>query len=125
MALATGFGLHSWLATRADIHTIGTVTENVAQKAADGTVYVTHLRFRLPNGEIVTAVDPILSSENDEPDFAAGADVPILYPPANPHAAYIATKLRLYFVAIILGVLGIAIFDFGLILLFATRRNTQ
>jgi hypothetical protein len=82
VALAIGFGVHSWLATRSAIRVIGTVTENVATKAPDGeTVYVTHFRFRLPSGEIIAAVDPILSSENDEPDFAASADVPVLYPP--------------------------------------------
>jgi hypothetical protein len=124
VALAIGFGVHSWLATRSAIRVIGTVTENVATKAPDGeTVYVTHFRFRLPSGEIIAAVDPILSSENDEPDFAASADVPVLYPPGDPHAAYIATRVRTYFTAIWLGVLGVALFDFGLVLLFAMKRK--
>ncbi len=126
MALAAGFAMHSWWAVRSFVRATGTVTENVASKAADGqTVYATHIRFRLPNGALVTAVDPVPSGENEDADFAAGAEVPLVYPAGDPHAAYIATRGRVYFVAIVLGVLGVAVFDFGLILLFTMRRKTQ
>jgi hypothetical protein len=125
MGLGVALSVHSYTSTRFLEHTDGTVTENVATKAADGeTVYVTHFRFRLPKGEIIAAVDPILSDENDEPNFAAGSDVPVFYTPANPQAAYIATKWRVYFYGILVGVLGIAVFDFGLILRFAMRRRS-
>jgi hypothetical protein len=124
MGLGLLFSANSWASKRSLVHTNGTVTENVATKAEDGeTVYVTHFRFRLPSNVIVTAIDPILSAENDEPDFAAGSDVPVLYPASNPQGAYIATKWRIYFYGIVVGVLGVAIFDFGLILRFAMRRR--
>jgi hypothetical protein len=117
LALAAGFGLHSWLAVRELIHAQATVIENVATQAADGTVtYATHLRFRLPAGQIVTFTDPIQSSQYDDPSFAAGSTVPIVYLATNPRAASIATVWRIYSTAILFGIFGVAFVDLGIIL---------
>jgi hypothetical protein len=116
LVLAAGFGLHSWLFLRSAIHAQATVIENVPTQAPDGIVtYATRLRFRLPAGQIVTFTDPIQSSQSDDPTFPAGTSVPIVYPAANPQAATIATVWRVYFAAIILGILGVALVDLGII----------
>jgi hypothetical protein len=124
LALSAGFSTHSWLFGHSQVSAIGTVAENVATVAADGkTVYATHVRFRLPSGELVTFVDPTLSSENDDPDYATATDVPVLYPRGNPKAAIIATIRRAYFAAIVFGFLGVIVFDLGLIFRFILKRK--
>jgi hypothetical protein len=123
LVLSAGFAVHSWMYARSQTRAIGTVVENVATVAAEGTVYVTHVRFRLPNGELVNFVDPIRSSENEDPSLATGTVVPVLYPPGNPKAAIVATIGRAYFGAIVLGILGIVFFDLGLIFRFTLRRQ--
>jgi hypothetical protein len=126
LALAAGFGLHSWLSVRSAVHAQATVIENLPRQAADGTVtYATHLRFRLPTGQIVTFTDPIQTSQNDDPSFPAGAIVPIVYPATNPQAATIATVWRVYFAAIVLGILGVVFVDLGIILRRLYRRQAK
>jgi hypothetical protein len=125
LLIAFGFWLHSWLFMRTQTRAIGTVTQNVAVSAADGVVYLTHLRFRLPSGQLATAVDPVPGSPNSEPDFAAGRDLPILYPPGRPHSAFIATAGRLYFGAIVFGVIGAIIMDLGLVFRLILRRRAR
>jgi hypothetical protein len=125
LLIAAGFWLHSWLFMRRHTRAIGTVTENVAIYAVDGTVYTTHLRFRLPDGQLVNAVDPVMGSPNSDPDFKAGSDIPILYPPGQPQKAFIATAGRLYFGAIVFGVLGAFIMDMGLIFRLILRRQAR
>jgi hypothetical protein len=117
LALAAGFGLHSWLSVRDLMHAQATVIENAATQAADGTVtYATHLRFRLPTGQIVTFTDSVHSSQDDDPSFPAGTTVAIAYPAANPQAATIATVWRVYSLAIVFAVFGIIFVDLGIIL---------
>jgi hypothetical protein len=124
LLIAAGFWLHSWLFMRTQASAIGTVTQNVAVAAPDGTVYLTHLRFRLPDGRLTSAVDPVSGSPNSDPDFAAGSDLPILYPPGQPQKAFIATAGRLYFAAIVFGVIGILILDMGLLFRWILRRQS-
>jgi hypothetical protein len=108
---------------RSAVHAQATVIENVPTQAADGTdTYATRLRFRLPTSQIVTFTDPIQSSQDDDPSFPAGTTVPIVYPAANPQAATIATVWRVYFVAIVLGILGVVFVDLGIILGRIYRR---
>jgi hypothetical protein len=116
-ALAAGFAVHSWLYLQSGLHAQATVTESVAVQAPDGTVtYAAHLRFRLPTGEVVTFVDTVLSSSADDPSFLPGKVVPVLYPASKPTAAVIITVWRVYFVAIVLGILGVVFLDVGIVL---------
>jgi hypothetical protein len=116
-ALAAGFAVHSWLYLQSGLHAQATVTETVASQAPDGTVtYATHLRFRLPSGEVVSFVDPVLSTSADDPSFVPGRVVPVLYPANKPTAAVIVTVWRVYFVAIVLGILGVVFLDLGIVL---------
>lgn len=117
LAVAFGFGLHSWLLLRQGVRAEATVTDNVPVQDSQGNVlYQTHARFRLPSGELVSFVDPIQSSQDDGPSFAAGTVVPVVYPPGKPASATIATTWRVYFFAIVLGCLGVFFLDLGLIL---------
>jgi hypothetical protein len=117
LALSAGFAAHSWLHLRSGLRAQATVTESVALQAPDGTVtYASHLRFRLPTGEIVTFVDPVLSTSADDPRFVPGTVVPVLYPANKPTAAIIVTVWRVYFVAIVLGILGVVFLDLGIVL---------
>jgi len=124
LTLAAGFALHSWLLLRNGIGAEATITDNVAVQSAEGTVlYQAHARFRLPSGELVTFTDPIQSSQNDGPVFATGTVVPVVYPAGRPTSATIATTWRVYFLAIIFGVLGVVFVDLGIVLRRFQLRN--
>jgi hypothetical protein len=113
LVIAAGFAVHSWLFARTQQRSIATVTENISTFAPQGgVIYLPRLRFRTPSGEIVQV---LASTGIDEVEFAAGETVPVLYPPGKPEAAIIATTWRAYRAAIIFGLLGILIFDIGLI----------
>ncbi len=117
LALASGFAVHSWLYLRSGLHAQATVTETTAVQASDGTLtYAAHLRFRLPTGEVVTFVDPVLSTSADDPTFSPGTVVPVLYPADKPAAAVVVTVWRVYFVAIVLGIVGAVFLDLGIVL---------
>jgi hypothetical protein len=99
------------------LHAQATVTETTAVQASDGTLtYAAHLRFRLPTGEVVTFVDPVLSTSADDPTFSPGTVVPVLYPADKPAAAVVVTVWRVYFVAIVLGIVGAVFLDLGIVL---------
>ena len=122
--LAALFACKSWWGTLPEIMASATVTENTANQTTDGTViYTSHLRFRLPSGEMATLADPVTSNDPDDPDLSTSAVVPVLYPPGHPERARVATIGRLYKVALILGILGVVIFDVGLI--FRLRQNRR
>jgi hypothetical protein len=100
------------------------VTENSASQDAKGNVaYVTHLRFRLPSGQLATFTDPITSTDSDDPDLPTAAVVPVVYPAGHPESACIATISRLYKTALIFGILGVALFDAGLVSRFRLKRR--
>jgi hypothetical protein len=113
LAISSGFAVHSWLFARTQQRSTATITENVSTFGPQGSViYLPRLRFLTPSGEIVQVLAP---TGIDEVEFAAGETVPVLYPPGKPQAAIIATTWRAYRAAIIFGLIGILIFDVGLI----------
>lgn len=121
LLLAAGFWAHEWRWSRSAQHATATITEMEARQDAQGEVfYYPHLRFRLPGGEIVQVVSSIGRAADA---FSAGEQVPVMYHTADPQQAAIATKAHVYAVAIILGVVGIVLFDFGAVLWIVRRRR--
>ncbi len=99
---------------RVQVHADATVTENVSSFAPEGGVlYYPRLRFRTKEGELEQVVSRV---GTDYVRFPAGDDLPVMYPVGRPEQAEVATVRRVYFVAIVLGVLGVVLFDWGLIL---------
>lgn len=124
--LAALFACKSWWGTLTEIRVSATVTENTAKQTTDGTViYTSHLRFRLPSGEMATIADPVTSNDPDDPDLSTSDVVPILYPAGHPEQGRVATIGRLYKVAILLGILGVVAFDVGLILRLRLNRGAR
>jgi hypothetical protein len=123
LALAAASAGHSWLLSRALAHATATVTENIAVFApGGGVIYQPRLRFQTATGEIEQVLIPEGSSE---PEFTAGASVPVAWPTGNPHAAAIATRWRVYRAAIWLAIAGVVLFDLGWILRLAARRELE
>ena len=121
MVVASGFAVRSWNFARTRVQATATITENVSGFAKEGgVVYTPRFRFRLPNGELVTAQD---SSGSEDIDFAAGETVPVLYRAGDPQGAIIATAWRAYEGAIVFGVLGVILFDVGWAVRVAMRRR--
>jgi hypothetical protein len=121
LVVAAGFAVHSWMSARGRVRATATVTENVAGFAkAGGVVYTPRLRFRAASGEVVMV---LAGPGSDEIEFAAGETVPVLYRAGDPQGAVIATVWRAYFAAIVLGVLGTALFDLGWVLRGMVRRR--
>ena len=111
LAIAAGLAVHSWNFARTRVRAIATITENVSGFAKEGgVVYTPRFRFRLPSGELVTVQ---AASGEEEVEFPAGETVPVLYRAGDPQGAMIATTWRAYEGAIVLGVLGVVLFDVG------------
>ncbi|HSY35098.1 MAG TPA: DUF3592 domain-containing protein [Acidobacteriaceae bacterium] len=111
LVMAAGFAAHSWNFARTRVRTTATITENVSGFAKEGgVVYAPRFRFRLPSGELVTVQ---AAKGSEEIEFAAGEVVPVLYRADDPQEAVIATVWRAYEGAIVLGVLGVVLFDVG------------
>jgi hypothetical protein len=121
LVLAAGFCAHSWMFARARVRAMATITENISGFApGGGVVYTPRFRFRTVSGEWVTV---LASSGSVEIEYAAGDTVPVLYRSGDPQGALIATVWRAYFGAIVLGVLGTALFDLGWVLRGIARRR--
>jgi hypothetical protein len=123
LVLCAIFAAHTWWTFRSFARISATVTENVSTQNAQGEVVsVTHLRFQLPGGRIVNFIDPVRS---DDPSFATGEVVPVIYPAQSPESAQVATVWRLYFLACVLGIIGIVLADIGLILGRVRKRTVS
>jgi hypothetical protein len=121
LAIATGFGVHSWMFARTRVRATATITENVSGFAKEGgVVYTPRFRFRLPDGELVTVQ---AAEGSEEIEFPAGETVPVLYRAGDPQGAIIATAWRAYKGAIAFGVLGVLLFDVGWALRVKLRRR--
>lgn len=121
LVIAAGFGAHSWRFARERVRATATVTENVSRFAKDGGVlYYPRFRFRTASGELVQV---LATSGSDEIEFPEGTAVPVLYRAGDPQGAVIATAWRAYHAAIVLGVLGTALFDLGWVLRVMMRRR--
>lgn len=115
------FGAHSWWKARPMLRAQATVTENMSAFAPEGGVrYSPRLRFRTGDG---TLVEVIAGDGGDEPEFAPGAVVPVMYRAGQPQKAVIATVWRVYRTGIVLAVVGTLVFDAGLILLIVVKRR--
>jgi hypothetical protein len=120
LLLAAAFAANSWRIADPQQRAVGTVTENVASFAPGGGVlYTPRLRFRTPDGKLY---QPLVGPASDEPEFAPGTTLPVLYAAGSPQQARIATIWRSYRTAIVLGIIGTALFDIGLILRLILRR---
>lgn len=120
LVLAAGFWVHERRWNLSAEHATGTVTEMEARQAPDGTVaYFPHFRFRLPGGGIIQVIAPGGASDA----FSEGEQVPVRYYAADPQQASIATTKQVYGVAIVLGLLGVALFDLGAVLWIVHRRR--
>ncbi len=123
LALAAVSAANTWWVFRSWSCAEAVVTDNSASQSTKGdVVYVSHLRFRLPTGQLSTFIDPATSTDPDDPDLPTAAVVPIVYPPGHPESARVGSISRLYKTAIILGVLGVAIFDSGIIFRLRLKR---
>jgi len=121
MALAALVAAWDWYGTRPSLRATATVTENVAEMVpGHGVLYSPRLRFRTQTGSLIQVVIP---DKTDAIEFPAGTVLPVLYPAANPAQAHLATVWRLYATAILLAVLGVVLFDAGLILRILLRRQ--
>jgi hypothetical protein len=111
LLIAAGFAARSWNFARTRVRATATITENVSGFAKEGgVVYTPRFRFRLPSGELVIAQS---AKGSEEIEFAAGETVPVLYRAGDPQGAIIATTWLAYEGAIVLGVLGVVLFDVG------------
>jgi hypothetical protein len=121
LVVALGFAAHTWWVSRPLVRARAMVTENVAAFAPGGGIlYYPRLRFRTGSGEIVL----VLSRRGDDDiEFAAGKVVPVRYPVGDPQEAAIATVWRVYFVAWVLGIVGAALFDAGLVVARLERQK--
>jgi hypothetical protein len=123
MAVAAGFGLHSWRFVRTQQRAIATVTENVESFAPGGGLrYSPRLRFRAEDGSLVQVQT---SDYSDDVHFAAGDTLPVIYPSGAPQRAILATAWEAYRGAIVFGVLGVLVLDLGLILRLLMKRHER
>ncbi len=119
LVLGAGFAVRSWSFVRTQERASATVTEDVAVNAADGILYYPRLRFRAGSGVLVQVLG---QPGSDEIEFPAGTEVPVLYPVDHPERAIIGTVWRMYSTGIVLAVLGVVVFDLGLVMRIAVRR---
>ncbi len=111
LAIAAGFGLHSWIFARSRVRATATITENAAAFDREGGVaYTPRFRLRLPDGGLIV-VQAARGSE--EIEFPAGEQVPVLYRAGDPQGAMLTTPWLVYQGAIVFGVLGVFMFDLG------------
>jgi hypothetical protein len=119
MLAAAAFAARTWIAARPLQRALAMVDRNVESFApGGGIVYTPLLRFRTPEG---TVVQVLISPGSDAPEFAPGDNLPVLYPPGQPRQAILGTILKLYRTAVSFGVLGVLVFDVGLILRLVLR----
>jgi hypothetical protein len=123
LALAAGFWAHEWTWSHAAVRASGTVVELEGRMDAQGELkYFPRVRFRDKSGAWVQATSRV---GGDADAFGAGDAVPVVYRAGDPQDAEIATKTRVYFVAIVLGVLGVILFDLGAALWVMRRREVS
>lgn len=119
MLLAAVLALRDWRYLHAHVRATATVEENVVSIAPKGgLIYTPRLCFRLEDGRLVHVLG---KASADEPDEPTGTILPVMYPAGDPAHATVATVWKVYSIAIVLGVLGVAIFDFGWILRLRMR----
>lgn len=123
LVAAAVFAIAAWAGIRNETRATAIVTENVSTMSAhDGVRYSPRLRFRSASGALVQ----VLAQEDaDEAEFPAGTAVPVLYPANRTEQAVIATTWRVYWLAILLGVFGVVLFDVGLLLRIILRRRSS
>jgi hypothetical protein len=85
----------------------GRVTERV-YSSGDGDMpgtYAPRFEFKTPDGESWS----VLSSTSSIPaGFRVGEEITVLYDPANPHTAKIDSAMQLWFMPLLLGIVGVA-----------------
>lgn len=103
------------------LHTRRFVAEAVAgfgevvglrEHSDDGVSYSPVVRFSGPDGRAVEFTDNV---STNPPAYAVGDRVKILYHPASPRRARIASTFRLYLLATTLGVVGAGFLAVGLL----------
>lgn len=123
LVAAGGFWLVERQAVRGDAWAQGTITEEVpGDDAAGKIVYFPRIRFRTPDGAILQF---IATNAPDDEATGVGDTVPVVYPAGRPQAARLGTKMKIFPVACVLGLIGIILFDLGgigWIMLWRRRR---
>jgi hypothetical protein len=86
----------------------GTIVDNSYATTQDGTTvsgaYYPVVEFTTADGEVVRFTDGVGSLP---PDYAVDAHVPVIYDPADPHAARLASWKRLWFTPTLFVVIGL------------------
>jgi hypothetical protein len=108
--------------SHAENHAVATVTELDAQLDAHGNVnYFPHFRFRRPNNELVQ----VSATRGSNPAaFSAGQKVTVRYIAGDPQDATIMPSTgKIYEPAILLGIVGVVMFDAGAVLWAIDKRR--
>jgi hypothetical protein len=115
VALHTAFSLRR--ATRATA-TIVVMESRIEPRNVD-PIFYPHFQFYDSTGQSFTIIS---NSGATPPAFHVGQRVPILYDPANPSAAQLATFAELWFLPIVFSVLGLVALAIGTLIRFLIPR---
>jgi hypothetical protein len=121
--LALAFAIHEYHLDSKSAHATATVVSLDAERVADGTIrYFPQFRFKTGSGEVTLA----RGRKGANPaDYTAGQSLRIAYNATSPHEAMAAKTWDVYAVSIILGVLGVIVFDLGFLSQWIARRQAK
>ena len=116
-ALLLVVGTILWINTRMFIaraqQVRGSVDHMKYRHSSDGSGYAPAFKFKTLKGESIEFASRTYS---DPPEFKAGQDVDILYDPQNPQRARLNKGANLYFMPLLVAVLGIIFLAVGVAL---------
>lgn len=104
------------------IHAQGKVTELVARRSDNSTLYAPKVRFYTPNQESISFTS---SSSSNPPSYSRGDKVEVLYRPNQPSDAKINSFFSLWGTALILAILGAVFTAIGGGMLYMQIRNKK
>lgn len=127
LLLSTRLGLESQTLVQQGLKTDGVVMELIqkwssSSKSSSGRSYAPLFRFQTPDGKehIVQS-----STSSNPPAYDVGDHVPVLYLAGKPEQAVINSFMELWIAPLITGIIGIAFFVVGLVLVIAFFRKRQ
>ena len=98
--------------------TMGTVTQMVYDSDSEGGGYTPIFRYRTLEGQEVEVSGNL---RTNPPQFKVGQTIEVLYDPENPSKARIKKWFNLYFVPMLLGLLGLLFGGIGVGVVIAVR----
>lgn len=119
--------LGGWLAWQSlklgedSIETTGRVVSYHEIKDGDSMRYRPRVRFRTPNGNIITIEGQLTGTSKR---FEVGAEVPVIYPRLEPAKARLNTYVDNWLGATIAAIVGLVSFVAGLFIRRAVARDT-